>query len=443
MATIKFLIQSKSNRVPIYVRLSKGRGNIFYRKTGLFVEPINWSERKGFAKQNDENNKKLNSDLKGLEKFLFDELNISESTGVRIEGNWLSSKIDVYFGRAKKEELDYLTVFSEKFIEELKYKKNRNGDKISEGTIKKYKSISNKLKEFEKYKNKRFLVKDVGLNFKRELIEFFYEDNKLSEGSIGRYLKTVKTFCLGAELYGIETSPQLKSFKGFAVKSHKIILSFEEIEKIKKAELVKESHIIARDWLIIGCFTGQRVSDLLRMNKDFIKTIQSFNFIELIQQKTKKLVQIPIHYEVANILEKRNGDFPPIFSKNIDSNKAMFNRYLKELCEVAELNEIIKGKGYDKELKRYIEGDFEKHKLISSHICRRSFATNFYGDPKYPTPVLMNITAHSTEKDFLLYIGKKPLDYGIQLAKIFANEALKEKNKENPPMEIVKKVSNQ
>lgn len=443
MATIKFLIQSKSKRVPIYVRLSKGRGNIFYRKTGLFIEPKNWSEKTGFAKQNDENNKNINSDLKGLEKFLFDELNVSESNGDKIDANWLMNQINIHFNRIEKEELDYLTVFSEKFIEELKYKKNRNGDKISVETIKKYRTVLNKLKKFEKNKSKRFLVRDVDLNFKRELIEFFYEDNKLSEGSIGRYLKTVKTFCLGAELYGIETSPQLKSFKGFTVKSHKVILSFEEIEKIKEAELVKDNHLIARDWLIIGCFTGQRVSDLLRMNKGFVKTIQSFNFIELTQQKTKKLVQIPIHYQVANILEKRNGDFPPVFSKNVDSNKAMFNRYLKELCEVAELNEIVKGKGYDKELKRYIEGDFEKHKLISSHICRRSFATNFYGDPKYPTPLLMNITAHSTEKDFLLYIGKKPLDYGIQLAKIFAKEALKEKNKENPPMEIVKKISNQ
>ncbi|WP_421824303.1 hypothetical protein [Flagellimonas oceanensis] len=31
----------------------------------------------------------------------------------------------------------------------------------------------------------------------------------------------------------------------------------------------------------------------------------------------------------------------------------------------------------------------------------------------------MNITGHSTEKMFLEYIGKKPIDYSLQLARIW------------------------
>ena len=37
----------------------------------------------------------------------------------------------------------------------------------------------------------------------------------------------------------------------------------------------------------------------------------------------------------------------------------------------------------------------------------------------------MNITAHSTEEMFLEYIGKKPIDYSIQLAETWARESLK------------------
>lgn len=62
---------------------------------------------------------------------------------------------------------------------------------------------------------------------------------------------------------------------------------------------------------------------------------------------------------------------------------------------------------------------------MSLQICRRSFTTNFYAKEKYPTPLLMNITSHSTEKMFLNYIGKKPIDYGLQLAKIWDNEKYK------------------
>lgn len=41
---------------------------------------------------------------------------------------------------------------------------------------------------------------------------------------------------------------------------------------------------------------------------------------------------------------------------------------------------------------------------ISSHIGRRSFASNNYG--KIPTPLLMIATGHKSELMFLKYIGK-------------------------------------
>jgi integrase len=151
-------------------------------------------------------------------------------------------------------------------------------------------------------------------------------------------------------------------------------------------------------------------------------------------------VQIPVHNEVISILDKRNGEFPPMFNNNnIKSNKVMFNRYLKELCKIAEINNVVEGNFYDEETERTITGHTEKYNLISSHICRRSFATNFYSNREYPTPLLMNITAHSTEKMSLEYIGKKPRDYGVQLAKIWSDEAIK-KMKE-PQLTVVKKAN--
>jgi len=45
----------------------------------------------------------------------------------------------------------------------------------------------------------------------------------------------------------------------------------------------------------------------------------------------------------------------------------------------------------------------------------------------YTLPILMNITAHKTEKMFLTYIGKEPIDYGLQLAKIWQKVGKKRK----------------
>ena len=79
-------------------------------------------------------------------------------------------------------------------------------------------------------------------------------------------------------------------------------------------------------------------------------------------------------------------------------------------------------------------GTFKKWELVSTHICRRSFATNHYG--KLPTPVLMAITGHTTEKMFLNYIGKTAKDNAEVL-----NEFWKIQNKKmnkKPQLEIVK-----
>ena len=453
MATLKFLLQSKSNNAPIYTRLSIGRGKIYYRKTGLTINPKDWSTTTDLPLNNTVTNKNLSSKLKKLDAFIFESLNDDTSNGIDITPDWLQVKIDLHFNRVETVELDYLTEYGEHLIKNLKYKVNEKskGVGVSASTQKKYRTIVNKLIAFDKYQSKnkknfqRTKLVDVNLQFRSDLIEYFDKEDKLGDNTIGRYLKFVKSICLDAKKNGLKVSPQLNDFLGFTVKAPKIILSLEEIEKIKNKTFVNDAHDIARDWLIIGCFTGQRVSDLLRMKSGFIQHIQDHDFIVLEQIKTKKTVQIPIHYEVQEVLNKRNGEFPPTFAKNIESGKTMFNRYLKELCKLAEIDTVVNGNKYDEDKKRFVNGNYPKHELVSSHICRRSFASNFYATELYPTPILMNITAHSTEHMFLEYIGKKPIDYSLQLAKIWQKEGVKQKQvKERvSKLEVVQNVSNQ
>jgi hypothetical protein len=83
-----------------------------------------------------------------------------------------------------------------------------------------------------------------------------------------------------------------------------------------------------------------------------------------------------------------------------------------------------KGKRKEKGEKRKVKGSFPKWQLMSSHVCRRSFATNTYG--KLPTPLIMQITAHSTEKMFLGYIGKSSMDFAQQIADFYAMQPKEE-----------------
>jgi integrase len=430
MATIKYLLQSKSSTAPIYLRLSLGREESSKRKTGYVYDSKKWSVTTGFPKDGDAAGKSIKSNLKKLEGFVIECYNTDNSKGILIDGEWLTVVIDRFHGREAPKELDYLVEYGESFIEKLPYRVTAKGNRgVDKSTVTKYKTIVLKLRSFEKSSKKKYFVKDVNLKFRDDFIRYLTEVEKINDNTAGRYISFIKTIVLDARKNGIDISPQINDFKGFTVKPPIVTLTLDEIQKIKETTYDSNNLEISRDWLLIGCFTGQRVSDLLRMNKSMISEVSGYKFIELEQVKTKKTVQIPIHYEVELILNKRNGEFPPLFAKTQDSNSTMFNLFLKDVCRIAEIDESVEGNLNNKSTNRYEKGKHPKWKLISSHSCRRSFCTNFYAQRDYPTPLLMSVSGHATESMFLEYIGKKPMDYALQLAEIWASKALEEKSK--------------
>ena len=85
-----------------------------------------------------------------------------------------------------------------------------------------------------------------------------------------------------------------------------------------------------------------------------------------------------------------------------------FNKYVKNVCEIAEINELKEGgivKVDENKVKRKVNGLYPKWQLITAHAFRRSFATNYY--KTISTPILMQITGHTKESTFLKYINKQ------------------------------------
>jgi predicted nucleic-acid-binding Zn-ribbon protein len=141
-------------------------------------------------------------------------------------------------------------------------------------------------------------------------------------------------------------------------------------------------------------------------------------YIEFTQQKTNAKMKIPLLRKVQDILAKRNGDFP----RKISDVK--YNLYIKEVCKIAEINEMLyNGKTVttkradDTNMTRKVFGEFPKHELVTSHIGRKSFASNFY--EKIPTTYLLNFTGHTTERQLLNYINKTDVEKAKSTAKIF------------------------
>ena len=176
-----------------------------------------------------------------------------------------------------------------------------------------------------------------------------------------------------------------------------------------------------KDWLVISCYVGQRISDFMRFDTSMIRKEQVQDkdkwFIEFTQVKTEKKLILPLHEKIINVLKKRNWSFPPKMSEQ------KYNLHLKEVCKQAGIDELVEGSllpekevgsSKNKTKSRKIPGFYPKYKLITSHCGRRSFATNFYG--KIPTPLLKAATGHASELMLLRYIQKVELQDSIALA---------------------------
>jgi integrase len=425
MASSKFYLRSTGENCTIQLGFNISQKVRLRASTGLKINSTEWSETTGLPKQKTPANKNLTTDLKNLSNHLESEFNADYTKGIVFSNDWLKNKINSFFNRKNPEEekMEDDNLFSVYMKNYIDFRKLKGETKIT--TERKFNQLKTKYEKFEKKKRTKYLISEIDhkliLNFKK----FMIDDLKSMESTANEIIRKLKTVLLNArDIDDKNIHKNINSLKISSTPATKVFLSFAEIEKIKKLKIVGNDLIHAKDWLIIGCYTGQRVSDLLRMRKEMIFTKtdtsgESYQFIELIHEKTGKEVMIPLHDEVAKVLDRYNGDFPPTFGKTGDSRSVLFNRYIKIVCDKAGINNIVKGKVFNETTKRNEITDTEKYKLVSSHICRRSFATNFYGDNRFTTAQLMDITGHKTESVFLSYIGKTSSDHAMKTAKTF------------------------
>ena len=411
MARIKVLLKSKNNPAPIYIRLSDGREVDVMAKTTYSINPVNWSAAKQEPKDlKDIDNVNLASDLSTLKNRLLKYYN-NRSSNLLINTQWLKEFLN------PDVEVIEETKLPTSLVEYINFYIDYRKHEIKEPSRKKFNVIKHKMERFQKKRKKPIVIAEINENFKKEFVEY-YKAEGYAQNTMQRDLVFIKTFCKHARHLGLETHHQLDSLRLDRAKVEKIYLSFEELEKIEKIEKEKltESLENAKDWLIISCYTGQRVSDFLRFTKEMIRIENGKHLLEFTQQKTGKIMTIPLHKKVLEIIEKRNGDFP----YSISDQK--YNDYIKVVCEVAKINHFITGSkkvetAKDSGIYRKKTSSYKKHELVTSHIGRRSFATNFYG--KIPTTYLIYVTGHSTEAMFLTYIGKSNKDIAMELTNYF------------------------
>jgi integrase len=416
MATISFLFRSTKEEAPLTVRLLFRHNNtdfVYGTVTKVIVTKEYWTKHHTKkVKVSEILNKKIeiNEELGKIQKFLMDSFD--KAYPENVDKDWLVNRVKAYYNPDEKTEAlpEDLLGYLDKYLE---LKKND----LATNTIKKINVIKQLLIRYQQQINKPLNLTDINLNFKVDFEKYCLENN-YAPNTIGIAFKFIKTICNHAKANGLEVSNQLINVKAKQTKVESIYLSFEELEKIQKAKLkgYNPQYEIARDWLIISCYTGQRISDFMRFTDKMVRVENGKSLIEFTQIKTGKIMTVPLHQKVLEILKKRKGKFPePIVDQK-------YNLYIKEVCRIAKINEKVLGSlkteiKEDSGIYRKETGNFEKYKLVTSHIGRRSFATNYYG--KIPTTFLIYVTGHTTETMFLNYIGKSNKDIAMELTKYF------------------------
>lgn len=398
MATITLQPIGKSENAPIYLRLSIKRGITPRVKTGLQINIKDWSKTTGLPKQTTAENKNLSTDLQDLKIYIQKELNSFK--GVEVSKDWLMHKVDVFFNRKNEENKSELVKDAINQIIQTAHTRDngKGGIGLSLSRVNSYKRLNELFAEFQN--KKEYLVKELDQNLFDKFKVWLLDKKSYSHSYALKKLSDLKTVCKDARRNGIETSTQLTDIKTKQVSTYDddmdvIILTLAELEKIEKTTILNDALINARKWLILACYTGQRGKALTTRIKE--KNFEKYGddyIIKIKQKKGNKPVLIPVLPKVKQI---HDSGLP------YEISLQKLNKYFKEIGEMSDIDTPTLGRIQGKE-KRGVKKIRPKYKYISTHIGRRSFASNHYG--KIPTPIIMRVTGHAKESTFLQYINQ-------------------------------------
>jgi integrase len=357
------------------------------------------------------NRDEINNYLSDLGVFIKKEYASLSKDIKNVSKELLKHKLDVFTKRVNSvnEYLDDLSFFQviDKFLSE---KENL----ISIITIRSYKQTQKRLKEFEKVSSFTLSFDTIDMSFYNKFNKFL-EDQNYALNTIGKHIKNFKTFLNYALSEGYTSNQRFRK-KDFKVKTEittEIYLTEDEIKQMHIKDLSEYPDLeYARDVFLMGCYTGQRISDYNNLKEEDIVRIEGIEYFKIIQKKNRKYgkeVMCPITKEIREIMDKRHNGNPP---KKIEESQ--LNEDIKKVGELLKFNELVKceytrGGKLTKEM-------IPKHKLIKSHTARRTYCTNKYlaGMSVYDIRLF---SGHSTEKEFYKYIRIKDRERALHIVK--------------------------
>jgi integrase len=248
--------------------------------------------------------------------------------------------------------------------------------------------------------------------------------NNFSQNYVAKILDILRTWLIEAKdlkIKDLSNAFESKAYKLSDTPVDSIALTFSEVVHLSELEIKDKRLDKVRDVFVFACLTGLRYSDVSRLKKINFQTLTKkdarLSIIDIVTQKTGERVSVPLH-PIAKAVIKRNGGELP----RVPSNQKL-NEYLKELCELAQMSEVVQLRGNVGG--KMVVKTKAKFESISTHTARRTFATIAYVHFKMPAFLVMKATGHKSEREFMKYIRIDKTNSAFEMAAYFNGTAQK------------------
>jgi len=392
--TPHFLLRQPKSKKPTliscHIRFNNDR--IIF-STGERILPAEWdsSKQRAINSKKYPHNTEINIWLDKVDsevKSVFRSFNLDNASPTF---ETIKEKINDKLFNKVNSKIPSLLTFIDSYIRECTKIKNPN-------TVRTYVTTFKHLQSYARLNKLNLDYTSITLNFYNSFVNYLMHDLNLSQNTIGKHIQVFKTFMNEATDRGYNRKLEFRGrkFKRLTEPVESIYLNKEELEQIKVLDLTDKPNLErVRDLFLIGCYTGLRYSDFSKIRPENIKSEAGGTYINIVTQKTTTKVVIPLNPIVIAILKKYNGFIPAPMT-----NQKM-NQKLKIIGELAGITNKISITRTKAGVKTKVA--IPKFKLVHTHTCRKSFATNAFL-AGVPTLAIMKITGHTTENQFLKYV---------------------------------------
>lgn len=240
------------------------------------------------------------------------------------------------------------------------------GGVFAYNTMKTFYGLYANIEAFQAHEKRVLLLADFDKGLLTQFQGFLVGQKKYLNASVCKAIKSLKRVL--NQLADDEVMPHTK-YKRFILSEKKkvtartvIALSKQELHALWAMEVDGMPGVgYVRDLFVLGCSTGLRYSDLVRLGPSHVRNDQ----IHIETQKTGEGVTIPLNPLSAAILEKYNRRIRKVSIQKYNEHLKTLLQLLPSMCQPVER---VRWSGAERRSEVV-----QKWKLVSSHTARRTF----------------------------------------------------------------------